>query len=50
VNIAICASDKEAVQITKNELLEKEIKVYTQTCDVGDTERFNLFYADQQMV
>jgi 3-oxoacyl-[acyl-carrier protein] reductase len=43
VNVTICARGKEALQKTKNELLEKGVKVFTQTCDVGDTERFNLF-------
>lgn len=43
VNIAICARGKEAFGEAKKELLKKEVKVFTQTCEVGDTERFNLF-------
>jgi 3-oxoacyl-[acyl-carrier protein] reductase len=36
VNVAICARGVEALRMTENELLEKGVKVFAQTCDVGD--------------
>ncbi len=43
VNVAICARGEEALQVAKKELLEKEVKVYAASCDIGDTEKFEAF-------
>ncbi len=43
VNVAICARGKEALKSTEKELLEKGVKVYAQTCDIGVTEQLESF-------
>ncbi len=43
VNIAICARGEEALEVAKKELLEKGVKVYAVSCDIGDTEKFEAF-------
>lgn len=43
VNVAICARGEEALQAAKEELLEKGVKVYAESCDIGDTEKFEAF-------
>jgi 3-oxoacyl-[acyl-carrier protein] reductase len=43
VNVAICARGEEALLATENELIKKGVKVFAQTCDIGDTEKFDAF-------
>ncbi|TXE18783.1 SDR family oxidoreductase [Psychroserpens burtonensis] len=43
INVAICARGEEALQDAKEQLLEKEIKVYAESCDLGDTKKFDAF-------
>lgn len=42
-NVAICARGKEALLTTEKELLEKGVKVFAQTCDIGDTKQLDSF-------
>ncbi len=43
VNVAICARGEEALRTTEKELLEKGVKVFAQTCDIGDTKQLESF-------
>ena len=43
VHVAICARGEEALRAAEKELLEKGVKVFAQSCDIGDTEKFNAF-------
>tara|TARA_R110002153_G_scaffold104403_4_gene242193 strand:- start:1504 stop:2256 length:753 start_codon:yes stop_codon:yes gene_type:complete len=43
VNVAICARGEEALRSTAKELLKKGVKVYAESCDIGDTEKFEAF-------
>ena len=42
-NVAIGVLGEEALQATKEELLEKGVKVHAESCDIVDTNRFNTF-------
>lgn len=43
VNVAICARGEKDLQKTKKELLEKGVKVFAQTCDIGKTKQLETF-------
>ena len=43
VNVAICARGEEALRTAENEIAKKGIKVYAQTCDIGDAEQLDAF-------
>lgn len=43
VNVAICARGDEALRAAEKELREKGVKVFAQSCDIGDAEKFNAF-------
>ncbi len=43
VHVAICARGEEALRATEKDLLKKGVKVYAQTCDIGDTEQLEAF-------
>ena len=43
VNVAICARGEEALRTTEKELLNKGIKVFAQSCDIGDSKTFDAF-------
>jgi len=43
VNVAICARGEEALRATENELIKKGVNVYTQSCDIGHTKKFEAF-------
>lgn len=42
-NVAICARGEEALKETKGELLEKNVKVYTEICDISNSTALNSF-------
>jgi len=42
-NVAICARGEEALEQTKGELLEKNVKVYTEICDISNYTALNSF-------
>jgi 3-oxoacyl-[acyl-carrier protein] reductase len=43
VNVAICSRGKEALHATEKEILEKRVKVFASTCDVGSRQALNEF-------
>jgi 3-oxoacyl-[acyl-carrier protein] reductase len=44
VNVAICARGEASLRATENELLKKGVKVYAESCDIGDTEKLEAFF------
>jgi 3-oxoacyl-[acyl-carrier protein] reductase len=42
-NVAICSRGKEALNATEKEILEKGVKVFATTCDVGDRQSLDKF-------
>lgn len=42
-NVAICSRGKEALNATEKEILEKGVKVFAATCDVGNRQSLNEF-------
>lgn len=42
-NVAICARGEEALRTTENELVKKGVKVYANPCDIGDSEKLEIF-------
>lgn len=43
VHVAICARGKEALQATEKELIKKDVNVFAQTCDIGNTKQLDRF-------
>jgi 3-oxoacyl-[acyl-carrier protein] reductase len=43
VNVAICARGEKALKVTENEIAKKGVKVYAQSCDIGDSEQLENF-------
>ncbi|MFO7719610.1 MAG: SDR family oxidoreductase [Gillisia sp.] len=43
VNVAICARGKDTLQATEKELIKKDVNVFAQTCDIGDTKQLDAF-------
>lgn len=43
VNVAICARGEESLRDAENEIIKKGVKVYAQSCDIGDTEKLDAF-------
>lgn len=43
VNVAICARGEESLRAAENEIIQKGVKVYAQSCDIGDPEKLDAF-------
>ena len=43
VNVAICARSEESLRTTEKDLINKGVKVYAETCDIGNTENLYAF-------
>lgn len=43
VNVAICARGEESLRATEKELVKKGVKVFAESCDIGDTEKLEGF-------
>lgn len=42
-NIAFCARGEEALRATEKELIKKGVNIFAQSCDIGNTEKFDAF-------
>jgi len=42
-NIAFCARGEEALRATEKQLIKKGVNVFAQSCDIGNTEKFDAF-------
>jgi 3-oxoacyl-[acyl-carrier protein] reductase len=43
VNVAICARGEESLRAAEKEIIQKGVKVYAQSCDIGDPEKLDAF-------
>jgi 3-oxoacyl-[acyl-carrier protein] reductase len=43
VNVAICARGEESLRATEKELIKKGVKVFAESCDIGDTKKLEGF-------